>query len=114
MANTEKICILKRVREVQCDVTSALCQPCLTQGQRNILDDLTVVLRDVDNLIVLNELNECIDDLNDHSRKLKKLNGRIKRRIENLEEISDKVEQASKVIDAVVKAFGILVGAGIV
>jgi hypothetical protein len=114
MANTEKLSILKQVREVESAQTHALAKPGLTQRQRNALNDLSVVLREIDNIILLNELNECIEDLNEKSRKLKKINGRIKRQIEKLEEVSDKVEQASKVIDAVVKAFGILIGAGIV
>jgi uncharacterized protein YydD (DUF2326 family) len=113
MANTEKITILRQVREVQSAVTDTLDKPGLTPKQRNTLQDLSVVLRDIDNLILLNELNACIDDLKDKSKKLKKINGRIKRQIESLEEISAKVEQASKIIDAVVKAFEILIGAGI-
>lgn len=113
MANTEKIGILKQVRNVEGAVTDALGKPILTQGQAKVLEDLLVVLREIDNLILLNELNECIEELKDKSKGLKKINGRIKRHIEKLEDISGKVEQASKVIDAVVKAFDILIKVGI-
>ena len=78
------------------------------------MDDLSDVLQEIDKLILLSELNECIDDLNTKSRKLKNINGRIKRQIERLEDISAKVEQVSKAIDAIVKAFGILIGAGVI
>jgi methyl-accepting chemotaxis protein len=114
MANTEKIVILKQVREIEGTLTDALDKPGLTQGQRNALDDLSDVLQEIDKLILLNELNECIDDLKSNSKKLKNINGRIKRQIEGLEDISAKVEQVSKAIDAVVKAFGILIGAGVI
>jgi len=114
MANTEKMVILKQIREIESAVTKALAEPDLTQRQRNALDDLSVVLRDIDKLILLNELNECIEDLKSKSKKLNNINGRIKRQIEKLEGISAKVEQVSKAIDAIVKAFGILIGAGVI
>ena len=114
MANTEKIVILKQVREIESTVTDTLGRPGLAQRQRDALDDLSVVLRDIDKMILLNELNDCIDDLKDKSKKLKNINGRIKRQIGQLEDVSAKVEQVSKAIDAVVKAFGILIGAGVI
>lgn len=115
MANTEKIIILKQVREIETIVTGTLATPdLLTQRQMNALADLSVVLRDIDKLVLLNELNECIEDLKSKSKKLKNINGRIKRQIEELEDISEKVEQVSKAIDAIVKAFGILIGAGVI
>jgi hypothetical protein len=114
MANTEKIVILKQVREIESIVTDTLAKTGLSKRQRNALDDLLVVLRDIDKLILLNELNECIDDLKGKSKKLKNLNRRIKRQIEKLEEVSAKVDQVSTAIDAIVKAFGILIGAGII
>ena len=113
MANTEKMVILKQVREIESTVTNTLDIPALTQGQRNALDDLSDVLQEIDQLILLSELNDCINDLKAKSKKLKNINDRIKRQIEQLEDVSAKVEQVSKAIDAVVKAFVILIGAGL-
>lgn len=114
MANTEKIVILKQVREIESATTDMLNNASLTQSQRNALEDLEDVLQEIDKSLLLNELNQCIDDLKSKSQKLKNINGRIKRQIENLEDVSTKVEKISKAIDAVVKAFGILIGAGVI
>lgn len=114
MANTEKVGILKQVRETQTETTEALSRSGLTQVQRDVLDDLRVVLTEIDNYVLLNELNDCIEGLREKSKKLKKLNTRMKKKIENLEDISARVEHVAKAIDAVIKAFGILVGAGII
>ena len=114
MANTEKIVILKQVREIESTITGTLAKPDLTQRQRDALGDLSLVLRDIDNLILLNELNECIDDLKSRSQELKKINGRIKRQAEKLGDISAQVGQVAKAIDAVAKAFRLLTEAGVV
>lgn len=114
MANTEKINVLKQVREAENVVTDTLEKPGLTTPQRRILDDLSDILREIDNLLLLNELNESIEELKVKSKKLKSINNRTKKQIEKLEKVADKVEKAAKAIDAIVKAFGILVSAGLI
>ena len=114
MANTEKINVLKQVRETENLVTDTLEKPGLTSGQRRILDDLSSILREIDNLLLLNELNDSIEELEGKLKKLKAINKRAKKQIENLEELAHKVEKVTKGIDGIVKAFGILVSAGII
>ncbi len=114
MANTEKVSILKIIREAETNVTNTLDEPGLTLQQRKILDDLSDVLREIDNLVLLNELKDSIEVLKEKSKALKSINKRIKSKIEQLEEVADWVENAAKAIDATVKAFGILTEAGLV
>ncbi|MFH1076313.1 MAG: hypothetical protein V1753_05645 [Pseudomonadota bacterium] len=104
MANTESV--LNLVREAEDIVTDTLEKPGLTPSQRIILNDLSDVLRETDNLLLLNDLNESIEELKVKSKKLESINGQIKKQIKNLEKVSDKVAVAAKAIDAIVKAFG--------
>ncbi|HUU41724.1 MAG TPA: hypothetical protein VMW42_12365 [Desulfatiglandales bacterium] len=108
MANTERINALKQVHEAEDSVTNTLKKPGLTAPQRRILDELSDILKEIDKLLLLNELNDSIEELEGKSKKLKAINKRIKKQIENLEEVADKVEKAAKAIDAIVKAFGAL------
>jgi DNA mismatch repair ATPase MutS len=114
MANTEKVAILKQIREAETIVSDTLDKSGLTQAQRNMLNDLLDVLREIDNLVLLNELNENIGFLKDKSKELKKVNTRVKKQTEKLKDVADKVEKAAKGIDAIIKVFGILVGAGLI
>jgi SpoU rRNA methylase family enzyme len=114
MANTERINVLKKVREAENIVTDTIEKPGLTTLQHGILDDLSDILREIDNLLLLNELNDSIEELKNISIKLKTINNRTKKQIDKLEEVADKVDIAVKGIDAIVKAFGLFVAADLV
>jgi hypothetical protein len=114
MANTEKINVLKQVREAENAVTDTLDKQGLTSSQRKILDDLSDILREIDNLLLLYELNESIEELKSKSKGLKSINNRIKKQIDKLEDVADKVGKVATAIDAIIKAFGILGSAGLV
>lgn len=113
MANTERINVLKKVREAENIVTKTIEMPGLTAPQHGILDDLSDILREIDNLLLLNELNGSIEKLKSISIKLKTINNRTKKQTDKLKEVADKVDKAAKGIDAIVKAFELFVAAGL-
>ena len=73
MANTYKINVLKQAHEVENIVTDTLDKPGLTTSQHKILDDLSDVLRKIDNLPLLTELNDSIENFKDKSKNLIRL-----------------------------------------
>jgi hypothetical protein len=113
MANTEIRNALRCVRGAEDAVTAALDQSNLTQQQRNLLNNLLDLLRDIDNFLVEMDLSESIDKLIMKSKKLDKLNKETQRKLSDLEEVANTVNAASAVIDALTKAFGILLSAGL-
>ena len=113
MANSERMALLSRVREAKAVIRNKLDQPDLTDVQRKILNDLYDVLLEMDDILVLQELNDSIGRLEKNSKLLKQVNARAKKQIEKLKDIADTVDQVAKAVDAVVKAFGILLSAGI-
>ncbi len=113
MANTEIRNTLKRIREAQNAVTSALDKSGLTQPQRDLLDELSDFFRDIDTTLVMTELNKSLDKLQDKNKKLKALNKRTQNKMEGLEKVAKAVDSAAKVVDALLKAVDILVKAGI-
>jgi hypothetical protein len=113
MANTEIRNALKIVREAENAVTDALDKPDLTQKQRDLLDELSDSLRDLDTLLVMIDLNKSIDRLEGESNKLTDLNKRTQKSLGQLTKVAKTVDTAAKGIDALVKAFSILVKAGI-
>ena len=113
MANTEKINVLKIVREAENIVTDTLKKTGLTNPQRGILDELSDTLREIDNLLLLNELKGSTEKLKSISSKLKTINNRTKKQIDKLKDVADKVDKAAKGIDAIVKAFELFVAAGL-
>ena len=114
MANTERLNVLKQVREAENSVTDTLNKPGLTTPQRKILDDLSDTLREIDNLLLLNELKDSVAELKSKSIKLTTINKQTKKQIEKLKEVADKVDKAAKGIDAIVKAFGLFVAADLI
>ncbi len=113
MANTEIMSVLKRVRKAQDAVTDALDKSGLTQPQRNLLDELSDFLRDLDNTYMNFKLKTGIDKLAKKSKKFGNLNKKTQKELKELKKVAKAVDTAAKVNDALVKAFDILAKAGI-
>ncbi len=113
MANTEIKNTLKRIRKAQNAVTNALDKSRLTQPQRDLLDELSDLFRDIDNTLLMTELNKSLDKLQEKNKKLKALNKRTQNKLEGLKKVAKAVDVAAKGVDALLKAVDILVKAGI-
>jgi flavin-binding protein dodecin len=114
MANTEIRKVLKHVREAEAAVAHELKQSGLTTPERKLLDQLSDSLRDLDNLLLIIDLNKSIDKLDKMSQRLRGLNRRTRQTLARLQKVAETVDTTANVVDALVKAFGILVKVGLV
>ncbi len=113
MANTEIRNALQYVRKAEEEILEVLKQPGLNQSERDLLDEVSDIMRDLDNLLVKIDLSKEIDTLKEKSEELSKLNKRTNKELKKIKKISEVINKAATAIDALVKAFDILAKAGL-
>ena len=113
MANTEIINALRCVRNAEDAVAKVLDKPGLPKSQRNLLGDVADSLRELDDLLVTIDLKQSIDDLKKKSVEIQKINVQVQDEIGDLKKVAQKVADVATAVDALVKAFDILVSVGL-
>jgi hypothetical protein len=113
MANTEVRKVLQLVREAENAVGDALDAGELTEAQRAVLDRTQDKLRELDNLLVLEDLTQSLTKLKKASTTVVALNQKVKKEIAKFKAIVEAVAKVAKGVEALVKAFEILAKAGI-
>lgn len=113
MANTEIINALRYVRDAEDAIAKALDKSGLPEPKRNLLGDVADSLRELDDLLVTIDLKESIDDLKKKSAKIQQINKQVQDKIGDLKKVAQTVADVATAVDALVKAFGILVSVGL-
>ena len=114
MANTEILKALRLVRAAEDAVTAALNGSALKQPQRDVLDALSDVLRNLDSVLLTADLKDSIDELEEESGKLTELNKKAQESLGKLKKLAGAVDDVAIGIGALVQAFKTLANAGLV
>lgn len=113
MANTEVRKVLQLVREAEIAIGKALDEGELENAQCTVLIRTQDKLRELDNLLVLEDIAQSLKKLKQASTVLAKLNREVQQDISKLDAPAEAIEKVAKVVKALVNAFEILVKAGI-
>jgi hypothetical protein len=108
MANTDTKKLLKQVRDAETAVTKALDGTSLTQPQRDLLDDLTDALHDLDTFLLSLDLKAETDELKKQSGKLSALNKQAKKKLKKLGTLAAVINDIAVGLDALTQVAKIL------
>lgn len=91
------------VREAQSEVTALLAESGFTSDQREVLDELSDSLRDLEACLVLADLKERAARLDACSTKAKDACDEAKQSIAKVERAVKRIDQVAKAVDKAVK-----------
>lgn len=102
MANTERLRVLRAVREAKDAVRSARFETSLPAKSRTKLERLYTLLDKLEDDLILRELDEALDALVTSAEKIEKVSEEIREATKELEGIAEIVEKAAKAVKVLV------------
>lgn len=113
MANTERLMAIQQIHILQKQVENALNNEILTSYQRNLLDDLSDHLIELDTFLLMSDLKLDIQALKEKSTKLKALNKRSKKQFADIKKLAAAIDTTTKIVGKITKAMGFIAEAGL-
>ena len=102
MANTERLQVIRTVREAKASVRNARFESSIPARTRAKLETLYTMLDRLEDDLILCELDEALDALEKASGKIEAINQEIRETKKELEAITEKVEKATKAVKILV------------
>jgi hypothetical protein len=100
--DTSKPETLKKVTDAISDVQNALQDPAITVSQQANLESTLVVLRDIQNSIIIQSEQALVDALKSNTIKLEKIADEIQKDAEKLDKITGLIKTVSDLIGGLI------------
>lgn len=103
MNNDEIRKAISAIRDAKKNISDALDKPGLTKKERKSLAELSRILEDFDNCLLLEDIRDSIDNLAKNSNEFKELISQKQEDLKKMEKVTASVNAVASAIDAVVK-----------
>lgn len=103
MANTERMQIIKIVREAKLQVAESRKRKDLNVAQKKKLKEIYLIIDALEDDLILKEVAQNVEGLEKASEGLLALNSEIKEDIKDIEKVSEYIEKAAKGVGILVK-----------
>lgn len=102
MANTERLAVLRAVRQAKAEVDDARVDDNLQKDDVKTLERLYLQLDRLEDMLILEDLDDRVTALESAGKKLQKINAALRETVKRLKEIAALVEKAANAIKILV------------